>query len=137
MSTDLIQLNDMMVNSFYGGIKRGACLQFTPMTSEKYSVLIRAEVVELRDALNVWLDEPEIENLRAQLAAAQQETRDALAVAASWKRAVEGLTPGGSEFANDPERCAQFIKDRCNYPKQIIELRKQLAAALRTGEREG
>ena len=79
----------------------------------------------------------EFNSLRAQLAASQQETRDALAVVASWKRAVEGLTPGGSEFANDPERCAQFIKDRCNYPKQIIELRKQLAAALRTGEREG
>src|SRR5687767_11215945 len=54
-----------------------------------------------------------------------------------WKKAVEGLTPGGSEFANDPERCAQFIKDRCNYPPQITRLRtrnEQLEAALKSVE---
>lgn len=27
-----------------------------------------------------------------------------------WQRAIEGLTPGGSEFADDPERCAAFVR---------------------------
>ena len=29
-----------------------------------------------------------------------------------WKAALEGLTPSGSEFVDDPERCRQFVKDR-------------------------
>lgn len=62
----------MIVNSFYGGMKHGACLQFTPLTSENYSQLTRAEVVELRDALNVWLDEPELAQKDAALEAARE-----------------------------------------------------------------
>lgn len=27
-----------------------------------------------------------------------------------YKRALEGLTPGGSEFVDDPERCAAFVR---------------------------
>jgi hypothetical protein len=27
-----------------------------------------------------------------------------------WKRAIEGLTPGGSEFVDDPQRCAEYIR---------------------------
>lgn len=57
---------------------------------------------------------------RAELAATQS-------MLARWKRAIEGLTPGGSEFADDPERCALFIRDRTNYPRQIVELRTELA----------
>lgn len=47
-----------------------------------------------------------------------------------WRKAVEGLTPGGSEFYDDPERCAQFIK-RASYmelTKQVSQLEAQLAA---------
>ncbi len=29
-----------------------------------------------------------------------------------YKRALEGLTPGGSEFVNDPETCADHIRKR-------------------------
>jgi hypothetical protein len=29
-----------------------------------------------------------------------------------WKAALEGLTPSGSEFVDDPERCRKFVKDR-------------------------
>lgn len=28
-----------------------------------------------------------------------------------WRKALTELTPGGSEFADDPERCAQFVHD--------------------------
>jgi hypothetical protein len=27
-----------------------------------------------------------------------------------YKRALEGLTPGGSEFVNDPEFCAAYVR---------------------------
>jgi len=29
-----------------------------------------------------------------------------------YKKALEGLTPNGSEFVNDPEYCAEFIRER-------------------------
>jgi hypothetical protein len=29
-----------------------------------------------------------------------------------WKAALEGLTPSGSEFVDDPERCQMFVKNR-------------------------
>lgn len=51
-----------------------------------------------------------------------------------WKAAVEGLTPQGSEYVDDPEACAAAIRERCRYPKQIIEARarvEQLEKALR------
>lgn len=44
-----------------------------------------------------------------------------------WRRAIEGLTPSGSEFYNDPEYCAEYIRKRTQYPKMIIELREQVA----------
>lgn len=46
-----------------------------------------------------------------------------------WKKAVEGLTPSGSEFVNDPERCAKYIREKTRYPKQIIDLRAKLKVA--------
>ena len=27
-----------------------------------------------------------------------------------WRLALNSLTPGGSEFVDDPERCVQFVK---------------------------
>lgn len=29
-----------------------------------------------------------------------------------YKRELENLTPGGSEFVNDPEYCARYVKNR-------------------------
>jgi len=43
-----------------------------------------------------------------------------------WKKAVEGLTPQGSEYVNDPERCAEAIRYRCQYPRQILDLQKRV-----------
>jgi hypothetical protein len=31
------------------------------------------------------------------------------------KRLLEGLTPGGSEFFNDPEYCAKWVKEQFDY----------------------
>jgi hypothetical protein len=40
-----------------------------------------------------------------------------------YKKALEGLTVGGSEYYDDPERCARDIKDRLNFQdKRIKEL---------------
>jgi predicted RNase H-like nuclease (RuvC/YqgF family) len=63
------------------------------------------DTIDSRDA--------EIEALRAQVA--------------EWKKAVEGLTPSGSEFVNDPKACAAYIRKRTEYPRIIIELRAELA----------
>lgn len=56
------------------------------------------------------------------------EAAEELELLTRYKKALESLTPGGSEFSNDPERCAADIRERTNYPKQIIELRAELAA---------
>lgn len=42
-----------------------------------------------------------------------------------YKRALEGLTPGGSEFVNDPEYCAQFVRNRQTHQHETI-IRQQL-----------
>lgn len=54
-----------------------------------------------------------------------------------WKAAVEGLTPNGSEYVDDPEACAAAIRRRTRYPKMVIELCAQqtkLVEALRQSE---
>ena len=51
-----------------------------------------------------------------------------------YKRALEGLTPGGSEFVDDPERCAACVKSTrdslmcvlVERTKQVHELERQL-----------
>jgi len=69
------------------------------------------------------MDEP-IERLSKHLAQREADARNMLA---RWKRAIEGLTPSGSEFVDDPEYCAAYIRKRTEYPSQIITLRKQVA----------
>jgi len=77
----------------------------------------------------------EITRLTADLKTAMNE-RDAYldgltdlrAELARWKAAIEGLTPQGSEYVDDPERCAEAIRERCRYPKQVIGLRAENAA---------
>ena len=39
------------------------------------------------------------------------------------QKLLESLTPGGSEFENDPEYCVKYIKDfQTSQHKQIVEL---------------
>jgi hypothetical protein len=42
-----------------------------------------------------------------------------------YKRALEGLTPGGSEFVNDPERCAEFVRDKHTRMHHMLVLARQ------------
>ncbi|MDZ4346125.1 MAG: hypothetical protein U1E51_27245 [Candidatus Binatia bacterium] len=50
-----------------------------------------------------------------------------VAQVAAWKKAIEGLTPSGSEYVDDPERCATYIRDRFAGPKMVRDLREQVA----------
>ena len=45
--------------------------------------------------------------------------------AKEWAQALQGLTPGGSEFQT-PEECVAFVRKRTNYPQIIIRLRSAL-----------
>lgn len=54
---------------------------------------------------------------------ANQERDAANARIAEWKRAIEALTPGGSEYVDDPERCAATIQRTRDI--QMSVLRKQ------------
>jgi len=45
-----------------------------------------------------------------------------------YKKALEGLTPGGSEFVNDPERCAEFVRERSRgLIRAMAEQKRRLA----------
>ena len=46
---------DLQVNSFYGGIKRGGCLQLT--VEDKYVQLTKEEVQEIKVTLDKWLEQ--------------------------------------------------------------------------------
>lgn len=41
-----------------------------------------------------------------------------------YKMMLEGLTPGGSEYVDDPERCAMVIRDRFAGPITILKRQK-------------
>ena len=38
-----------------------------------------------------------------------------------YRKALEGLTVGGSEYYNNPERCAEDIRHRLNSQSEIIK----------------
>ncbi len=38
-----------------------------------------------------------------------------------YKKALEGLTVGGSEYYDDPERCDRDIRDRIDSQQQMIK----------------
>lgn len=76
---------------------------------------LNASLIDQRDPLRT-----ENEQLLARCEAAESLT-------ARWKTAIEGLTPQGSEYVNDPDACAAAIRQRCQYPKMIIELKRQVA----------
>ena len=48
-----------------------------------------------------------------------------------YKKALESLTPGGSEYVDDPKRCAETIRERFNGPVKIL---KRLSAKLKTSD---
>ena len=44
-----------------------------------------------------------------------------------YKHALEGLTPGGSEFVDDPERCAETVRStRDTLMRMVVRLTKQV-----------
>src|ERR1017187_3742365 len=45
------------------------------------------------------------------------------------QRLLEGLTPGGSEFFNDPERCAAFVRERLAGPFGTVKQKLEQAEA--------
>jgi hypothetical protein len=47
-----------------------------------------------------------------------------------YKQALEGLTPSGSEFVNDPENCALYVRDTMNRQHETIKRFKFRADAL-------
>lgn len=55
-----------------------------------------------------------------------QEINDLKNKIKAWKSAIEGLTPGGSEYVNDPERCAEFIRYKCSFPKKMIAMQARI-----------
>ena len=91
-------------------------------------------MLEIKDVLRDLFEQKisvQIANDEIQIAHSQ-ETPDCIhrlrAMNDRWKSAIEDLTPQGSEYVDDPERCAEAIRDRCQWPKMIIRLRVQLAS---------
>jgi len=41
------------------------------------------------------------------------------------QRLLESLTPGGSEFVDDPERCVEFVKEQLSAAKQAVLVSKK------------
>lgn len=61
MSKQIADINGLLVTSFYGGKKRGLCLQLTsPQPAIGYSQLNVKQVRELIAALQDWLGETEL-----------------------------------------------------------------------------
>lgn len=50
-----------------------------------------------------------------------------------WEKALVSLTPGGSEYVGDPQRCVEVVREyRDLQHKQIVKLTKELKAAAPT-----
>jgi predicted nucleic acid-binding Zn-ribbon protein len=82
----------------------------------------------------ILVDASEYQVLCLEIGKAKQRGEDALQRIADlehelarWKKAIEGLTPSGSEFVNDPEACAAHIRDRYNPLHTFKELRAEIA----------
>lgn len=66
-----------------------------------------------------WNDREEIARLEATLRQVEEE-RD------QWKKALHSVTPGGSEFANDPLACVEWIrKTRTVQHNTILAFKKE------------
>ena len=53
MSTDLVHITNMLVNSFWGGVDRGPCVQVS-LPNIEYEQLTHQEVVQLLESLFQW-----------------------------------------------------------------------------------
>lgn len=52
------------------------------------------------------------------------------------KRKIESLTPGGSEFYNDPEYCLKFLRENDSQVKSIMRHQKDQITALQSSLKE-
>jgi hypothetical protein len=61
--------------------------------------------------------------------ALETELRAERKLSARWKKAIEGLTPSGSEFVDDPETCAAYIRERwTSSHERLVAMAKQVKA---------
>jgi hypothetical protein len=61
----------------------------------------------------------------------RKATAELIAKAHNVFEALENLTPGGSEFVDDPERCLECIKQRIDNVVQVAKERNKAQNALR------
>lgn len=57
MSTEILEIGDLYVTSFWGGVDRGTMLQFT--IAQEFAQLTTSEVEKLVAELDNWLDQAE------------------------------------------------------------------------------
>lgn len=60
MSTQIADIDGLIVTSFYGGDKRGLCVQLTPKLVIGYTQLTKTQVRELVKTLQDWLGESDL-----------------------------------------------------------------------------
>jgi hypothetical protein len=91
--------------------------QLTQRTAERDCVRRRVDELEAREVDVVLLRE-DLEKRTAELEAAKQ-----------WKLQLCNLTPGGSEFADDPAYCAEWVrKSRENQHNVILDKYREAKA---------
>jgi hypothetical protein len=67
----------------------------------------------------VWMRRFDLNELRKKLAEAEKCER-------AWSLALQSLTPGGSEYADDPDACVKFVREtREAQHATILKLKKQ------------
>lgn len=68
-----------------------------------------------------------LRDLEARLAKAEEK-------ADKWRLALENLTPVGSEFQNDVERCVAYVRERYDEQHEAMKDRVRLTRKLREAE---
>lgn len=53
-----------------------------------------------------------------------------------WERALVGLTPGGSEFVGDPEKCIKFVEERREALMRLFIDKKAELERLKSSQQE-
>lgn len=74
MNTELLEMGNLRVTSFYGGNDRGRCIQFTTQAGDGHAQFTKSNVETLVSKLNEWLGCPEANVLRENV----QMLRDAM-----------------------------------------------------------
>ena len=100
----------------------------TQETSEKFNALVRRLNIaeQQRDCL-----ERQMKLTGRQLAETGTKLEEANAKLTRLDRLFQSLTPGGSEYVNDPERCVAFVKTVREQHMYLISKFKKEADALR------